>query len=168
MSLGFLFVAEIESSALVPAPPADVFAFLSDLANHWRLMDGGVEVVELDAAARCGVVRLHGPLGMRRTVRTHVTAAEEPGLIVGTARVGARTAARVSWTLEPARGAGTHVRLVASVERATALDRLLLTLGGAAWLRRRFAFGLERLAQRFAAPARPGAASAAERAHATG
>jgi hypothetical protein len=59
----------------------------------------------------------------------------------------------VSWTLA-GRFGQTRVQLAAEVEQATQLDRLLLALGGRAWLRRRFAFGLERLAARFAA-ARP-------------
>jgi hypothetical protein len=39
--------ADIEAAALVPAPPEDVFAFLSDLRNHWRLADRFVEVLTL-------------------------------------------------------------------------------------------------------------------------
>jgi carbon monoxide dehydrogenase subunit G len=160
-------VAQIQSAAVVPASQQEVFAFLSDLANHWRLMDGGVEVVDLDEAAQSGVVRLRGPLGMHRTVRTKVTDALPPRLLVGTATVGTKTRARVTWTLseEPA---GTQVRLVAAVEQATLLDRSLLALGGRTWLRRRFAFGLERLAARFAQPAsNASTVPAARRAHAS-
>jgi polyketide cyclase/dehydrase/lipid transport protein len=141
---------EIEAVALVPAAPAEVFAFLSDLANHWRLLDSHVEVLELDGAPPDrAVVRLRGPLGVRRTVRTRVTAARSPRLIIGIAELGDGTRARVSWTLG-GRLRETRVRLAAEVEHASAMDRMLLAFGGRIWLERRFAFGLERLAQRFA------------------
>jgi uncharacterized protein YndB with AHSA1/START domain len=145
--------AAIEADGVVPASPGEVFDFLSDLANHWRLVDRFVEVIELDgppgAAPDSGLVRLRGPLGVRRTVRTRVSAARRPRLIVGTAELGEHTLARVSWTLA-GRPGQTRVRLAAEVEHVGTLDRLLLELGGRAWLRRRFAHALEALAQRFA------------------
>ena len=143
---------EIEAVALVPAAPEDVFAFLSDLANHWRLLDTHVDVLELDGSPPDrAVVRLRGPLGVRRIVHTRVTAAREPRLIIGVAELGDGTRALVSWTLA-ARLGQTRVRLAAEVEHATAFDRLLLALGGRAWLEKRFAYGLERLIARFANP----------------
>ena len=39
--------ADIEAVALVRADPEDVFEFLSDLRNHWRLADRFVTVVTL-------------------------------------------------------------------------------------------------------------------------
>jgi uncharacterized protein YndB with AHSA1/START domain len=146
--------AEIEATALVTAAPEDVFEFLSDLSNHWRLVDRLVEVVSLDGEPpNRAVVRLRGPLGLRRTVQTRVTASRSPRLLIGLAEMG-ETRARVSWTLAGRLGQ-TRVRLAAEVENATPLDRLLLALGGRAWLRRRFAFGLERLAARYAAAPSP-------------
>jgi uncharacterized protein YndB with AHSA1/START domain len=136
--------AEIEATAVVPAPPEEVFEFLSDLSNHWRLVDRFVEVLSVDGDS--GRVRLQGPFGVRRTVRTHVTSAEAPHLIVGVAELGSGTRGRVSWRLDAA-GAGTRVRLAASVESASRFDRLLLALGGRVWMRRRFAFGLARLGE---------------------
>lgn len=135
--------AEIEATGIVPAPPDEVFDFLSDLANHWRLVDRFVEVLSVDGDA--GVVRLRGPLGIRRTVRTRVTAARSPRLIIGVAELPSGTRARVSWTLAGRLG-DTRVRLAAEIERAGAFDRLLLALGGRAWMRRRFRFGLDQLA----------------------
>jgi hypothetical protein len=125
-----------------------VFGFLSDLENHWRLVDRLVEVlsVEGDPPDRA-VVRLRGPLGLRRTVHTRVTAARTPRLLIGVAEMG-ETRALVSWTLAGRLGQ-TRVRLAAEIEHATALDRLLLACGGRAWMQRRFAHGLTRLAERF-------------------
>lgn len=138
---------EIEATGIVPAPPEAVFDFLSDLANHWRLVDRYVRVVSIEGES--AVVRLRGPLGVRRTVHTHVTAARSPRLIIGVAELPSGTRARVSWTLA-GRVGQTRVRLAAEVEHAGPLDRLMLALGGRAWMRRRFRFGLERLAERFA------------------
>ncbi len=144
---------EIEVTALVEAAPEQVFDFLSDLDNHWRLVDRFVEVSDLDGPPGeepdSAVVRLRGPLGVRRTVQTRVDEARRPGLIVGTAKLSEGTLAHVTWTLEP-EGTGTRVRLGAEVERADVLDRLLLALGGRMWLRRRFRHGLTRLAARYA------------------
>lgn len=150
--------ADVEATALVPAPAEDVFAFLADLGNHWIVADRFVEVVDLhrggDGRAGGGAVRLRGPLGLRRTVLTRVVAVKAPRLLIGTAEVGSGTRARVSWSL-----AGhldtTRVRLAAAVERAAPLDRALLALGGRWWLRRRFAATLEGLAAEFAPRAAP-------------
>jgi uncharacterized protein YndB with AHSA1/START domain len=145
--------ADIEAAALVPAPPEEVFAFLSDLRNHWRLADRFVEVVTLESSdgsqANGGQVRVRGPLGIRRTATTRVVAAREPRLIIGTAELPGGSRARVSWILAGRLGS-TRVRLAADIERASAIDRALLALGGRWWLRRRFASTLERLGRELA------------------
>jgi uncharacterized protein YndB with AHSA1/START domain len=154
--------ADVDATALVPAPVEEVFAFLDDLGNHWIVADRFVEVVDLHRGdggrANGGSVRLRGPLGVRRTVETRVVAVKAPRLLIGTAEAGdGRTRARVSWSLAGHRES-TRVRLAASVERAAPLDRALLALGGRRWLRRRFAATLEGLAGEFAGRD-PGAAS---------
>jgi Polyketide cyclase / dehydrase and lipid transport len=151
--------APIEAAALVPAGPEEVFGFLSDLGNHWRLASRFVEVVELESAgnggsADRGRVRLRGPLGMRRTARTRVTAARPPRLLIGVAEIPGGTRARVSWTLASRLGE-TRVRLAAEVEDARPLDRLLLALGGRRWLERRFSETLDALASELGVAARP-------------
>jgi Polyketide cyclase / dehydrase and lipid transport len=142
--------AAIEAVALVPAEPEEVFDFLSDFANHCRLASRFVEVVELESArnggaADRGVVRLRGPLGLRRTASTKVTAARPPRLMIGTAEIAGGTRARVSWTLARRLG-DTRVRLAAEVDCTSRLDRLLLALGGRRWLERRFEETIEALA----------------------
>ena len=72
--------ADVEAAAVIPAAPEDVFAFLSDLQNHWRLADRFVEVVALessDGGGDGGTVRVRGPLGVRRTATTRVVAARD-------------------------------------------------------------------------------------------
>ena len=128
----------------MPAAAGEVFAFLERLENHWAIADRMVEVVSLSSDG--GTVRVRGPLGVRRTFRTRVVTADPARSIEGTAERGA-TKARVRWSLEP-RGGGTAIRLTARVERAGALDRVLLALGGRWWLRRRFQAVLERMRSR--------------------
>ena len=96
---------------------------------------------------RGGVVCMRGPLGIRRAVRTHVVEDDPPTRLAGTAEIGSGTVARVSWALRPD-GERTRVRLEATVERASPLDRALLALGGRRWLERRFATILQTLERR--------------------
>jgi carbon monoxide dehydrogenase subunit G len=150
--------AAIEAVAVVPAEPDAVFDYLARLDNHWQLMDGSVDVVELAGGAESGpdraVVRMHGPLGIGRMAHTQVLAAERPSMLRGRAAIGRRrdggrvTEGEVSWTLEP-EGAGTRVRLSARVKRAGVGDRLILALGGRFWLRTRLRDALARLERLF-------------------
>lgn len=145
--------SDICASASIGAAAPSLFAFLSDLENHWQLNDRFVEVLSLEGpvgARTGGVVGLRGPLGLRRSVKTRVLAALEPRRMLGSAVIGRRTHARVSWTIEP-RGRGSRVELAARIESTAPLDRLLLALGGRRWLRRRFVATLERLACHFEA-----------------
>jgi uncharacterized protein YndB with AHSA1/START domain len=139
----------IEAEAVIDAPAEDVFEFLADLRNHWELTPGAIRVVELDEGRDGGVVRIRGPLGVHRTVRTRVTASRGPRLIIGAAELPGGTRARVSWTLA-GRLRTTRVRLAAEVEHATVLDRLLLAAGGHAYMERVFRRTLDRLSERFA------------------
>jgi uncharacterized protein YndB with AHSA1/START domain len=136
----------------VPASPEEVFDFLSDLGNHWLMADRFIEVVRLDGtpgeAATGGTVRMHGPLGIRRTAITRVTGQERPKMMTGTADLRGGTRARVTWSFVPD-GDGTTVRLAAEVQKAGPLDRMLLTLGGKAWFRRHLATILAALAESF-------------------
>jgi uncharacterized protein YndB with AHSA1/START domain len=139
---------EIEAAALVPAPPEEVFEFLCDLENHWRLTGRRVAVLGLNGDRDGGTVRVRGPLGLGRTAQTKVTAVRSPRLLIGVAELPSGTRARVSWTLA-GRMDKTRVKLAASVEHATPLDRALLVLGGRIWMTRMFQRTLERLAERF-------------------
>ena len=136
----------------VAAPAGSLFAYLADLEQHWQLADRFIEVVSLErppggGPARGGVVRMRGPLGVRRAARTRVVEAESPTRLAGIAEVGSGTIARVSWTLRPA-GEETRVRLEATVEHASPLDRALLAFGGRRWLEQRFATILQTLERR--------------------
>ena len=148
--------ADIAAIGIVRAPPEEVFGFLSDLENHWRLADRFIVVVNLergpDGRARGGRVRMRGPLGLSRTATTSVLAADVPGRMLGVAEVGGRTRAFVRWKLSGV-GGRTRVRLDATIDRTGWVDRLLLLLGGHTWLERRFSAVLRRLGERFSSAA---------------
>jgi len=141
---------DIEAAGLVRAAPEEVFEFLSDLHNHWRVADPFVDVLTLDpaedGAPAGGTVCIRGPLGIKRTARTRVVASRAPRLIIGTAEIGDGTRARVSWTLAGRLG-DTRVRLAAEIDHASGADRVLLALGGKRWLAKRFSGALDRLAR---------------------
>jgi carbon monoxide dehydrogenase subunit G len=145
---------ELEATALIPAPPEDVFDFLSDLDNHWRLTGRHVNVVRLNGDRDGGTVQIRGPLGIRRTAETKVTASRAPRLIIGVAELPSGTRARVSWTLA-GRMNQTRVKLAADVEHTTLVARVLLTLGGRTWMTRMFERALGRLADRFSEQREP-------------
>jgi uncharacterized protein YndB with AHSA1/START domain len=139
---------QIVAERVVPADREALFAFLSDLENHWRVADRFVEVVSLDGppgARHGGAVKVKGPLGLARTASTTVEETESPSRLMGRADVPPGTTARVRWTLTPEDG-GTRVELAAEVERASVLDRVMLALGGRRWLEARFRGTLDRLA----------------------
>jgi uncharacterized protein YndB with AHSA1/START domain len=137
----------IEASRVVRATPEAVFTFLSDLGNHWKLTGRWVEAVMLEDSN--GRVRIHGPLGLRRTARTTVVDATPSHVIHGTAELSGGTRATVAWELAEDAG-GTAVRLSAEVEHAALPDRALLALGGRGWMTRRFDAILARLDEQFA------------------
>ena len=143
----------------MPVSPRALFEFLSDLERHWLLADRFVEVLTLERVpgtgrAVGGTVRVRGPLGLARTARTRVVEAVPHVRMSGTAEVGRRTRARVTWTLTE-QGRLTLVQLDAVVERAGRADAVMLALGGRRWMRRRFAAILATLERRARATAQP-------------
>lgn len=134
----------ITASRVVPASPEAVFRFLSKLENHWKLTGRWVEAVAIDDGN--GRVRIHGPLGLRRTATTTVVDASPDHVLHGTAELSGGTVALIAWELSEDAG-GAAVRLSAEIERATLPDRLLLALGGRTWMAGRFDAILERLGE---------------------
>jgi hypothetical protein len=58
---------------------------------------------------------------------------EPPTLLRGSAHIGRRTVGAVRWEIAPSTE-GSRVAFTAVVERASLLDRVLLTSGGRWWL----------------------------------
>jgi len=139
----------LSASRTLAAPPGAVFSFLADGRNHHKLTGRHISLLELcenRGSGLRGVMIIRGPLGIRRRAHTRIESSREPALIAGSARIGSRTTANVRWDLtEDVRGS-TRVALRATLSSCSAFDRLLLSAGGAAWMRRVFANTLELLA----------------------
>jgi Polyketide cyclase / dehydrase and lipid transport len=145
----------ITASTRMAATPGEVFGFLDDLANHVMLAPRSAHVVSLGSGPHGlghAVVRLTGPLRLRRTASTEIVRTEEPGLIAGRATIGARTRAAVTWRISSV-PEGSLVSLCATIEAVGPLDSLVLRAGGRRWIARRFAAALKTLAWQLEAPA---------------
>jgi uncharacterized protein YndB with AHSA1/START domain len=132
----------IAAERVIAAPPERVFDFLADLRNHWRLERRFLELDELGEDG--GTVRLKGPLGLSRAVRTRVLEAERPVRVAGRADLSGGTVGLVAWDIRPS-GSGSIVRLSADVPEASPWDRVFLALGGRAWFGGLFRRALENL-----------------------
>jgi carbon monoxide dehydrogenase subunit G len=137
----------------ISAPAESVIRFLADLEHHARLAPGSVQVLRVSRPAgrrARTLVRLTGPLGMKRTASTELLQTRPANSIAGQARIGKRTVASVAWCVEQNDG-GSFVTLRATVDAAGPIDRVVLLLGGHRWLARRFDAALERLSDLLAA-----------------
>jgi polyketide cyclase/dehydrase/lipid transport protein len=130
----------------ISVPRERVFRFLADLGCHWRLSDAAIELhaVRRERDGAHGIIELHPPVPVDRTAVTELQRVQGGAIVAGTVRMGMRTSADVTWSLD-SRGRSTLVRLTAVVRRAGPLDRVLLRVGGAWWLGRRFRVVLARL-----------------------
>lgn len=138
-------LATLSADRTVTQAPEEVYAFLAELDNHWRLNDRYLRLEHLSADRLGGRIVIGTPIGLRRTARTRVSATNRPAGLSGAADVGRSTTARVDWNIEP-QDDGARVELEATVIAAGRLDKLLLAAGGRWWLRRRFASVLALLA----------------------
>jgi carbon monoxide dehydrogenase subunit G len=142
----------IVASRQIAAPAEAVLRFLADLENHVQLAPGSVEVLSLDTDPGLGagaLVRLKGPLAIRRTASTEFLRTPVSDSIVGRARIGDGTRASVVWRIQ-GHAAGSAVTLCATIDAASPRDGLLLRLGGRRWLAKRFAAALDHLADQLA------------------
>jgi len=139
----------ITRARVIQRSQSDIFETLAILRNHWGLSDGfEVRAVRVSPAGeqQGATVRVRGPFGLRRTVRTTLTAAVPPARIDGEARAG-RSRVHVSWALREVSPDRTYVELALRVTRIGPVDRLLLAAGGRLWLHHELAVvlaGLER------------------------
>jgi len=89
---------------------------------------------------------MRGPFGLGRVARTRVVSSEEPSSLHGLAELRGGTRASVRWNIVSERP-GSRVTLTATVERASAVDRVVLLLGGRRWLERVFEAAVARLGE---------------------
>ncbi|MDN3358086.1 hypothetical protein QWU11_36290 [Actinomadura sp. DC4] len=130
-------MATVSSALPVRATANAVYDFLERLPNHALITGDDLRLEGVAPDGMSALISMRGPLGVRRTARTRVTTRHRPWAFGGTAAVGRRTVAYVHWAIERA-DAGSFVTLTATILRAGALDRLLLTIGGRQWLARSF------------------------------
>ena len=135
--------------AEVDAPAGEVFAFLANLHNHWRLAGPWIEVVTVttaDALADRATIRLRGPLGMVFPVETQIDEVHEPHTIKGRGACGG-SRGEVTWSLVDGESGSTLVSVDVRLRRAAIHHRAIWVAGGRAWLARRLAHtvaGLDR------------------------
>ena len=134
-------VRSAAATAEVDAPAGEVFAFLADLHNHWRLAGPWIEVVAVtatDARADRATIRLRGPLGMVFPVATQIDEVREPHTIKGRGACGG-SHGQVIWSLADAESGSTRVSVDVRLQRAAVHHRAIWLAGGRAWLARRLA-----------------------------
>lgn len=153
----------VAARTTVAAAPSDVFELVGDLDRHGDLTDRGLRILTLDGPRgrrTGGVVELRGPAGLTRLARTRVRGAEPHARLWGTAETADGARALLEWRFRPQDGR-TDVEVRLDVQAANRRDRMLLRLGGRAWLRARLRAALDRLAHAAARgphlgpPARP-------------
>lgn len=139
-------------SIVVDAPREQVFDYLQDIANHrsftdhylvdWHLTR--VDSVGRGAGAR---FRVKAPGNRFSWADATFTEVERPHRIVEAGRTGKANRIRTLGVYELAQGAGgtTRVRFTAETEPVTLSDRIMESLGGRSWLRRKNAKALRRL-----------------------
>jgi hypothetical protein len=139
----------IAAGTTVLAAAADVFALLVDLDRHGELTDQGMRILSLQGPPgrrTGGLVELRGPGGLRRLARTRVQGAEPYSRLWGTAETADGARACLEWRVRP-QGDRTHVEVRLDLRARRWRDRILLHLGGRAWLRARLRAALDRLHQ---------------------
>jgi hypothetical protein len=109
---------------------------------------------------------LRGPFWLRRHARTRVVSTRRPAQLAGTARVGSGTEVEVRWDLDRAGPEATVAVLTATMTRLAVPERLLLAIGGRAWVRGLFVATLERLAAELSVVVPAGVTSTAGQARA--
>jgi uncharacterized protein YndB with AHSA1/START domain len=141
----------VRATRTIAAVPDEIFAFLANPDRHWQLLGRRLEPLRAYDGER-SQVRLHGPLGIRRTLWIRLSDERPPHELVGRVEAGGgATIGTVRWVVRPVDG-GSVVELTARTEVAGWLDRLLLAAGGAHWLRQSLERTLSALDARLATP----------------
>ena len=142
----------VQVETTIARPPEDVFAYLSDIANHPEFTDHFLKdwrLTRTDSVGRGAGARFRVDAPRRRFSWADITFIEvlPPRRIVAVGRGGKfnRIKTYMAWTLSPAAGGGTRVELETETEPAMPSDRLLDLFGRRGWFRRRAGKSLRRL-----------------------
>jgi hypothetical protein len=122
----------IITSRAVNSPPAEVFAFLSEIRNHWPIASSLVSID--DVSDNGGHIVVHGPFGVKRRAHTSLRRVEcSLGVVEGIAEDAEGTLAVITWKVEGLREI-SRVQLEVDLRRRGRKDQLLLFFGGRFWL----------------------------------
>jgi len=145
-------VGPLTLSISIARPPAEVFEYLADVANHAEFSDHYLldwHLTRVDSYGRGAGARFRIAAPGARFNWADVTLAEvdPPHRIVETGYGGKfnRIKTTASYTLEPAGDGVTRVEFSCETEPATVTDRLIERLGAQRWMRRKATRALERL-----------------------
>jgi uncharacterized protein YndB with AHSA1/START domain len=139
-------------SSTISKPREEVFEYLADIANHaefsdhylvdWRLLRE--DPYGTGAGAR---FRVKAPLNRFSWADVTFSEVTPPYRIVEQGRTGKFNRIRTvgTYTLSPGAGGTTRVEFTLETEPSQLSDRLMETLGGRLWIRRKSAKALRRL-----------------------
>ena len=140
-------------SVNIGRPREEVFAYLSDIANHAEFSDHYVEqfrLTRLDSVGRGAGARFKLRTPLQRFAWSDMTfsVVDPPHRIVAVGRGGKFNRIRTTaiWTLDHAPGGGTEVEYMIESEPALPTDRIVEALSGQRrWFKRKAAKAMSRL-----------------------
>ncbi|HTU77556.1 MAG TPA: SRPBCC family protein [Solirubrobacteraceae bacterium] len=139
-------------SIVVSAPREQVFDYLQDIANHPEFTDHYLvdwHLTRIDSVGAGAGARFRVKAPVNRFSWGDVTFAEvhHPHKIVEIGRMGKNNRIRTLgvYELDPAAGGSTRVRFTIQTRPATLSDRLMESVGGRGWVRRKNQRAMHRL-----------------------
>jgi uncharacterized protein YndB with AHSA1/START domain len=146
-------VDPVTVSVKIGRPREEVFAYLSDIANHAEFSDHYVEqfrLTRVDSVGRGAGARFKVRAPLQRFSWSDMTfsVVEPPHRIVAVGRGGKfnRIPTTAIWTLDQAPGGGTEVEYMIESEPAMPTDRLVEALSGQRrWFKRKARKAMSRL-----------------------
>lgn len=145
-------VDPVTVSIIIAKPPAEVFEYLADIANHAEFSDHYLKewhLTRVDSYGEGAGARYKAGAPFQRFgwADTNFVTLVAPHRIVGVGRGGKfnRIKTFAEWRLAPAPAGGTRVEFTAETEPATPIDRFIESLGTRGWFKRNGAKALRRL-----------------------
>jgi uncharacterized protein YndB with AHSA1/START domain len=146
-------VDPFSASVTIGRPREEVFAYLSDIANHAEFSDHYLKdwrLTRIDSVGRGAGARFKMDAPLQRFSWGDITfvEVEPPHRIVALGRGGKfnRVKTTTIWTLDPAPGGGTEVDHMVETEPALPTDRLIEAVTGQrGWFKRKARKALRRL-----------------------
>jgi uncharacterized protein YndB with AHSA1/START domain len=142
----------VSSTVVVARPPAEVFAYLVDVANHAEFSDHYLKDFRLTREDSIGMgagarFRVDAPLNRFSWADITIVEAEAPRRIVQRGRTGKFNRIRLvsTWELEPSAGS-TQVTLTTETERPRLISDKIMEAIARGWFKRKQRKAVKRLA----------------------